>query len=631
MLNLFRKHATSWLIKVALILIAIVFIFWGGYSYRSREASRLAKVYDQFITYGEYQKAYDQLVETYRRQFGKMFSDDLLKQLNVKEQALEMLIERHLLLHAAEKLGLTASEEEVQYTILQYPVFLSDGKFEPERYRQVLRQARMTPEVFEGQMASELAAQKVEAFVKRQAMVTDEEVQATYLYDHTQIQLSYVTLDPKEFEAQVQPQADEIQTYYQEHQDKYRDPEKRQFALILFKTDQFLAPVSVTDGEIQYYYEDNYKKYHKESQVKARHILFKLSADASPEEDAKVRSQAVEVQTMARKPGADFAELAKKYSQDVGSAPKGGDLGLFSHSHMVQEFSDAAFKLKAGEISDPVRTPFGYHIIKVEEVRPEKTVPLAEARAEIEQTLKRDKARDLAFKAAQDFADLAYADKDIQKAAQNRKLAVLNSAWVSQKDTIAELGASPKATQPLFNLMKNEISTVLEVSDGFAVAQLMEIREPAVQAFDQVKEQARRDLVGERAGKLAEQRANEFLQMAKTQKNLEATAREQHLQAKKSGEFSRSKPDNTLNLPPEGLDKVFLLTEAQPFPASPIATGNTLLVCQLVSRKAPAAEAMAEESTTIRKRLLQQKQALIWQAWLEEQRKRAHVERLHEL
>lgn len=631
MLNLFRKHATSWLIKVALILIAIVFVFWGGYSYQSREASRLAKVYDQYITYGEYQKAYEQLVDTYRRQFGKMFSDDLLKQLNVKEQALEILIERHLLLHAAEKLGLTATDEEVQQTILHYPVFLSNGRFEPERYRQVLRQARLTPEVFEGQMASELASHKVESFVKRQAVVTDDEVQASYLYDHTQIQLSYVMIDPNQFEAQVQPQADEIQAYYQEHQNNYRDPEKRQFAMVLFKHEQFLKQISVTDGDIQSYYEDNYKKYHKESQIKARHILFKLSADASPEEEAKVRAQAMEVQAMVRKPGANFAELAKKYSQDVGTAPKGGDLGWFSSGHMVPEFSEAAFKLKAGEISDLVRTPFGYHLIKVEEVRPEQTVPLEEARAEIEQTLKRDKARDLAFKAAQDFADLAYADKDLQKAAQTRKLDVLTTAWVSSKDPITELGAAPKATQPLFNLMKNEISNALEIQDGFAVAQLLEIREPAVQAFDQVKEQVRKDLIRERAGKLAEQSANEVLQAAKTRKDLPAAAQEQHLQAKKSGEFSRSKPDTVLQLPPEGLDKVFVLTETQPFPAAPIDTGNTLLVCQLLSSSAPSAEIMTEENDTIRKRLLQQKQAVLWQAWLDEQRKRAEVKRLHEL
>ncbi len=431
-----------------------------------------------------------------------MFSDDLLKQLNVKQQALEMLIERQILLHAAQEMGLAATDEEIQHTILQYPVFLDNGKFEPQRYRQVLRQARLSPEIFEGQMASELAAKKVEAFVKRQTVVTDDEIQAAYLLDNTQIQLSYVVFDAKTFEAQVQPPADDIQSFYQQHPDKYRDPEKRQFALVLLKTDQHLNQASVTDAEIQYYYEDNYKKYHKESQIKARHMLFKLSADASPEEETKIRGTAEQILTQARKPGADFAELAKKHSQDVGSAPKGGDLGFFNRTQMVPEFTDAAFKLKSGEISDLVRTPFGFHIIKVDEIRAEKTTPLDEARSEIEQTLKRDKARDLAYKTAQDFADTAYADKDLQKAAQNRKLAVHTSAWVGQKDPIAELGTTPKTSLPLFSLMKNEISSVLEASDGFAVAQVLDIREPTVKAFDQVKEQVQQGL-GDRANREA--------------------------------------------------------------------------------------------------------------------------------
>jgi peptidyl-prolyl cis-trans isomerase D len=291
MLNLIRKHATSWLIKILLILVAIVFIFWGGYSYESREASRLAKVYDQFITYSEYQKAHEQMVENYRRQFGKMFSEDLLKQLDVKRQALEMLIQRQLVQHAAKELGLTASDEEVQHSILQYPVFLNEGKFEQQRYLQVLRQARMTPEVFEGEMATDLALQKVQAFIKRQASLSEDEILAEYQFTNTQIQLSYVVFDPKDFEAQIKPEENEISAYYNDHQDKYRDPEKRQFALVIFKADQYLDQVAVTDGEIQYYYEDNQKKYHKEGQVKARHILFKVESGESPEEEAKFASR----------------------------------------------------------------------------------------------------------------------------------------------------------------------------------------------------------------------------------------------------------------------------------------------------------------------------------------------------
>jgi peptidyl-prolyl cis-trans isomerase D len=631
MLNLIRKHATSWLIKILLILVAIVFIFWGGYSYQSREASRLAKVYDQFITYGEYQKAYDQMVDNYRRQFGKMFSEDLLKQMDVKRQALEMLIQRHLLQHAAKELGLTASDEEVQHSILQYPVFLNEGKFEQKRYLQVLRQARMTPEVFEGEMAADLALQKVQAFIKRQASVSEDEILAEYQFTNTQIQLAYVAFDPKDFEAQIKPEENEISAYYNDHQDKYRDPEKRQFALVIFKADQYLDQVAVTDGEIQYYYEDNQKKYHKEAQVKARHILFKVESGESPEEEAKVRKQAEEVLAQVKKPGADFASLAKKHSQDQGTAAKGGDLGFFDRTKMVEEFSEAAFKMKAGEISDLVRTPFGFHIIKVEEVRPEKTVSLEEARPEIEQTLKRDKARELAYKAAQDFADLAYAEKDLAKVAQSKNLQVRTSAWVSQKDPIAELGAAPKVTQPLFELMRNEISRLVEAPDGFAVAQVLDIREPAVRPFETAQEQVRKDLISERAHQMAEERASELLKAAKDQKNLEAAAKAQKLEAKKTGEFSRKKPDDALRLTGEAMDQVFRLTEAEPFEKAPLKSGKTLVVCQLLSTKTPAADAMGEERTGIRTRLLQQKQDQIWQAWLDEQRKRAEVKLLHEL
>jgi peptidyl-prolyl cis-trans isomerase D len=186
-------------------------------------------------------------------------------------------------------------------------------------------------------------------------------------------------------------------------------------------------------------------------------------------------------------------------------------------------------------------------------------------------------------------------------------------------------------TQPLFEMMRNEISRVLEAPDSFAVAQVLDIRAPAAQPLDTVREQVRKDLINDRARKLAEQRATEFLQAAKGQKNLEAAAKEQHLQAKKTGEFSRKKPDDTLRLPADATDQVFLLTEAQPFGETPLHSGNTLVVCQLLSAKAPAADAMGEERAAIRKRLLQQKQEQIWQAWLEEQRKRADVKILHEL
>jgi peptidyl-prolyl cis-trans isomerase D len=631
MLNVFRKHATSWLIKVALFLIVIVFIFWGGYSYQSREASRLAKVYDHYITYGEYQKSYDQLLENYRRQFGKMFSEDLVKQLNLKQQALDMVINRYILAKAAEDLGLTATDEEVQHSILQYPVFLNAGKFEQNRYVQVLRQARLSPELFESQLANDLSIQKVQEFIKRQAVVSEEEIRADFSFNNTLIELAYVAFDPKDFEKQVKPEETQLNTFYQEHQKQYQDPQKRQFALVMFKAENYLEGVKATDAEVQNYYEDHRKKYFKESQVKARHILFKIDQDASDEQVSKTRGEAEKVLAEARKKGADFAELAKKYSQDAASVQKGGDLGLFNREKMVPAFGDAAFSMKAGEISDLVRTPFGFHIIKVEEVQPEKTTSLDEARPEIEMTLKKEKGRDLANKEAQDFADLAYADKDLQKAAQNRKLPVQVTALLAQKDPLPELGATAKIMQPLFGLAKNEISGVLEAPSGFGVAQVLDIREAAVLPFEAVKERIQKDFTAEQARQLAGEQAAELLKAAKQQQSLEAAAKEKKLQVKPSGEFSRKKPDETLHLPPDAVDQVFLLSPAQPFGDAPVDTGNGYLVCQLLSKKEPAPEALAAELDSIRQRLNEQKQNQIWQVWLEQQHKKADVKMLHTL
>jgi peptidyl-prolyl cis-trans isomerase D len=630
MLNVFRKYATSWLIKVALGLIVIVFIFWGGYSYQSREAGRLAKVYDKYVTYAEYHKAYDQLLENYRRQFGKMFSDELVQQLNLKQQALDMVINRYIISRAAEDLGLAATEEEVQHAVLQYPVFQSDGKFEQNRYVQILRQSRLSPEMFESQLASDLSIQKVQEFIKRQAVVTEEEIGADFAFNKTLIQLAYVTFDPKDFENQVKPEVNQLNAYYQEHEQQYQEPQKRQFALVIFKPDQYLDKVKTTDAEVQGYYEDHLKKYHTEAQVRARHILFKIDQDATPEQIAKIREEAEKVLAQAKK-GTDFAELAKKNSQDAASAQNGGDLGFFARERMAPEFATAAFSLPPGQISDLVRTPFGLHIIKVEEVRPEKTVSLDEARSEIELTLKKENGRDLANKDARDFADLAYADKDLQKAAQSRKLHVQVTPWLSQKDPVPELGATPKIIQPLFALAKNEVSGVLEAPGGFGVAQLLEVREPAVQPFDTVKERVQKDFTAEQANKLAEQQAVELLNAAKEQKSLEAAVKDKRRQLKKSSEFSRTKPDETLHLSPEALDQVFLLNPAQPFGKAPLQVGGSFLVTELLSEKAPSAEALATERDSILQRLLGQKQMQYWQVWLEQQHKKADIQVLHKL
>lgn len=631
MLNLFRKHATSWLIKVALFLIAIVFIFWGGYSYKSRHDLQVAKVGDHYITMAEYDRSYNQLTDMYRRQLGGSFSDEMAKALNLKQQALDMLIDNYVMANAAHKMGLSATTQEVQQKILEYPVFQSNGKFDQKRYVAILEENRLTPEMFEQQMADNITAQKLQNFIKRRAIVTDEDIKAQFSFNNTSIQLAYVLFEPKTFEEQVKADDTALKNFFNSHQDKYKDPEKRQISYVAFKTDDFLDKVKVTDDEIRQYYDENKEKYHKEAEVRARHILFSVKEDAPQAEVDKVKAEAQKVLDQAKK-GADFAELAKKYSQDPGSANKGGDLGFFTKERMVPAFSKAAFSLKPGQISDLVRTQFGFHIIKVEETHPESTTPLDQVKNEIELTLKRDKARDIAYSKAREFADQAFAQKDLAKAAKSQNLALTGSdVWVSRTDKLPGLVSTPPdVMKKIFEMSDKDVSDILNISEGVMVAQLDAIKAPQLPAFDQVKDRVLADYKRDEARVLAQKSASELLEAAKKANSLEAAAKEKKMEIKTSDWFTRKQPDKSFRLTGEAQNSAFALDPSKPFPETPFETGQRFAVCQLLGKKLSEQD-LAKERDAIAKQIADQKQSDLWRSWLSEERRKADVQQLKQL
>jgi peptidyl-prolyl cis-trans isomerase D len=625
MLNLFRKHATSWAIKVALFLIVIVFIFWGGYSYNTSSELQVAQIGDVYITTAEHERAYDQMVEMYRRQLGNAFSEDMIRQFNLRQQALDMLINRYVVAKAARELGLSATPEEIQQKILEYPVFQTDGVFNHKNYVLILQQNRLTPETFEQQVADDVTTTKLEEFIKRRTVVTEEEILADFRFNHESIQLAYVPFEPRNFEDQVAVDDGSLQSYYQSHQDKYKDPEKRQISYVLLKTDDFLDKIQVTEDEIRQSYEENKEKYQRDAEVKARHILFSVKEDAPPEEVEKVKAEARKVLDQAKK-GADFAELAKKHSKDPGSAANGGDLGFFAADRMEPAFSEKAFSLKPGEISDLVQTPYGFHIIKVEETRPERTSPLEEVRGEIELSLKRERAQDLAFAKAREFADQAFAQKDIAKAAQAQNLTLAGSeAWVGQRDQLPGIERTPPDfMNKIFTLSEKEFSSIVDVPNGYVVAQVLAVKPSQVLAFDEVKERVTRDFKRDQARVLAQKSGAELLEAAKKANSLQEAAKEKSLEVKTSEWFSRKEPDKNIRLSGEAQNKAFELDQSEPFPDAPLEVGPRFLVSQLLGKKTPE-EDLQSERAEIAKRIEDQKQASLWRSWLEQERKKADV------
>ncbi len=623
MLSLMRKHATSWIIKVALFLIIIVFIFWGGYSYTARRASLIAKVNKDYITINEYNKAYDNLVESYRRRFGGNLSDKLLESLNLRKKTLDMLIERHLLASVVRKLGLMPTAEEIRRSIENYQIFKTNGRFDPQKYELILRRVHLSPEAFESQQSLELALNKLQRIVTRNAKVSDKEVSDYFHFNQDEVKVSYVLVDPKKFTVKDDPE--KIKEFFENNKERYREPEKRKFDLVLFRYSDFEKQVKPTEGEIKFYYDEHKRDFYEEKKVRARHILFKIPPRASREEIEKVRKRAEKVLKMARE-GKDFAELAKKYSEDPGSAKNGGDLGFFTYKMMVKPFSEAAFSLKPGQISGLVRSPYGFHIIKVEEVKEAKTLPLKAVKGKIIKKLKEQRAKDLAQEAAGDFADLAFSMESVEKAAREKKLAVASSGLVKETDPLPLLGRQPGISRKLFSLDEKEVSQPLETRDGLVVAQVMEIREPEIPDFKAVRDKVKKDWENEELKKLAEEKAREILDAWKQGKKISEIVKKENLTFKETDWFSRKKPYSEFAGNIGLFESIFSRNKNNPFPDQPIEVGGKWVVFKVTGWKPATGDKLKKEREKIYGILLAQKRQILWNAWVEQMKAEADIE-----
>ena len=631
MLSMLRKNASSWFIKTILILIVVVFVLWGGYSYQERKKSHLVRIDDTYITWQQYAKAYDQLKDFYRRQMGQNFSEEMLNKLNVKQQALELLIDQTLLLKKAAELGISVSPGELQETIQSIPAFQTDGRFDLRRYQLILQQNRMTPESFEQELAQTLTLRKLEDLVMRQVTISDKEVMDYVRMIRTDKQFLCVSFPWSQYEAGISVTDDDLKAYYTAHEKSYEEPEKRKIAYVLFPLSDFTGDVSVTEDELKTYYEEHRKNYHEEKAVHARHILFRVNPDASAEEVEAVKNKAQEILKLARA-GQDFATLAKNYSEDPGSAKNGGDLGYFTQSQMIKEFADAAFAIKPGEISDLVRTAFGFHIIKVEDVRPERDLSFDEVKDSIKKILTERKARDRAYAKARDFADEAFAAKDIIQSAAKSGLKVVSvNEWLSISQPLPDFPENQDVMKKLFNLPNKGISDIIEVKNGFIVAQVMDIQPSRILGFDEVKSRVESDYRREKAEEQALKHSSDLLERVRTAGSLEKVAAEANMKVEKSPFLNRLRPDISFGVWGDELERLMDLTEAVPLPEKPVKGMTAYMVCQWAGTKLPDEKTVEDEAKRFKPILMEQLTRSYWDGWRKSLRSQAKIEVLREL
>jgi len=317
---------------------------------------------DKPITIKEYQQVYKSIVDQMRTRFGKNLNDDILKALNVKQQALDTLIEQKIILSEADKLKIKVSDKELQENLMSIKAFQRDGKFDLAQYKKVLSLNSLNPEIFEASQMNSLIQQKVRNLVLDSVNVSDLEARNWYIFQHTKTAVDYLAFTPGDY-PDLKPDEDQIKQFYADNKDRYKSEPKIKAIYLSFSPEDYKDQVSVTQENIKEFYEQHIQEFKVPEKVEARHILFKLAEDADEDAVKAAEKKALDVYEMAAE-GKDFEALARQYSEGP-SKDNGGYLGTFEKESMVKPFADMAFTMKAGEISKPVRTMFGWHIIQV--------------------------------------------------------------------------------------------------------------------------------------------------------------------------------------------------------------------------------------------------------------------------
>lgn len=478
------------IVQVFLALIMLPFAFFGVESYVSNIGSgdAVAKIGDTKITQQQFQKALRDQQERLRQQMGQV-DPRLFDTPEARKAILDDLINQRLLLIEASKRQLFASDQAIQRAIAAIPAFQVDGRFSVERYEALLRQQGMTPAGFEADVRNDLTLQQLLGVVGQSGLVSrtvGEQVLALQV-QRREVQEFRISADT--FMNKVKPSDDDIRKFYEENSSQFQIPEQARAEYLVLSMDSLGSQLAVSEAEVKQWYEQNREKFRQPEERRASHILI----DFEKQDKAAAKLKAEEVLAAVRKSPAAFADLAKKNSNDTGSAGKGGDLGFFGRGAMVKPFEDAAFAMKDGEISGLVESDFGFHIIKLTGVRGGKEKAFAEVRGDIEADLKKTAAARKFAEIAESFSDLVYnqAADSLKPAADKFKLTVKATDWFGRQGGPAAGQLNEKLLAALFSedSVKNHRNTeAIEIAPNTLVsARLVDYRPASLQTLDSVK------------------------------------------------------------------------------------------------------------------------------------------------
>ncbi|MBI2225375.1 MAG: peptidylprolyl isomerase, partial [Betaproteobacteria bacterium] len=418
---------------------------------------------------------------------------------------LDGIIRERVLINQAVRSGVLVSNQQLQQVISEQPSLHENGKFSHARYEQMLRRQNMTPAGFENGLRRDLMLERVINAYRGTAIVPAAVTERLLRINAQQREVSQSVLDVDKFVPQVKLEESALKQHYDAHQNEFQVAEQARLEYLVLALDAVASQVDVGSDELKQFHEQNLRQYAKDEERQASHILVSVDSKASAEEKQAARAKAELLLRQARKNPAGFAELARRNSQDPGSAANGGDLGFFSRGAMPKAFDDAVFQMKAGEIAGPVETQFGYHVVRLAAV---KGRGLGDVRQQVELDLRRQKAGKRFSELAEQFNNLVFEQGDsLKPAADALKLPIQSSPWVSRGGSANKLLNNQKLLRAVFadDAVRNKRnSEVIDVGNNTLVAaRVIEYKPASVRPFEEVSAGIRKLLTQQRAAQLA--------------------------------------------------------------------------------------------------------------------------------
>jgi len=502
MLQLIRDRASGlfvWSI-VGLIIITFAFVGLNSYFNDTGEGFQAALVNDQKVTVYEYQIAYGNEQRRIQQMFGENFDPDMFDD-QIKKTALDRVIDSAVIIQAASNGKMTVSNEQLAMQVQSIGQFSEDGRFSNALYKQQLEQAGESTAGFEYRVRRGMIADQLINGIVQSSFATRDDIELTHRLRQQSREIAYVSFPIDPYKKDLEVSDSEIEIHYKNNPDLYKTVEKVKLEYLELSVDSLLPSISVEENELEDYYEEQKERFINPEERRARHILFEFADD-----DAKAKTDAEKVYQKIQS-GESFETLAKENSADIGSATDGGDLGFFARGIMDANFEETAFALKVDEVSKPVRTEFGYHIIKLVEIKPQEGKSLSDVRDEIEVEIKKQKAEKEYFNKVEVLANVAYETPDsLEPAKEELGLTIKTTGFIPKRGGPG-IFSNRKIMDAAFSddvLIENLNSEAVELSSNHTIVlRLKEYRDAQVRPLEEVKAQIKATLIDEKALTLA--------------------------------------------------------------------------------------------------------------------------------